>query len=341
MDKNFTEVRNLINGNNKIVLTTHLLPDGDAIGSELALYYYLLQKGKEVSIINHNESPDHLEFLDEDKIIRRYRDNKTENDKIISEANLIFIVDTNEYARIKTMEDSVKKSKAKKICIDHHTGIDKNGFDNYITDTEAPATSEILYDFIISDDEKYINKKTADNLYAGIMTDTGSFRYPRTTKKTFLICADLIDRGTDPVAMYDKIYNNIPQDKIKLLARFIDSLSFHFGKTLVVGIVTMNDFKEFHSDIKDVEGFSAFLMTMKNINAGFLIVELPDSCKISFRSKGDIKINEFAKKYGGGGHKNAAGATVENTDILELKDKLIKDYESFFKITEKSGMDSD
>lgn len=341
MDKNFTDVRNLIDANRKFVLTTHLLPDGDAVGSELAFYYYLLQKGKEVTIINHNESPDHLEFLDEDKIIRRYRDNKNENDRIISEADLIFIIDTNEYARIKTMENSVRESKAKKICIDHHAGIDKNGFDKYITDINSPATSEILYDFICLDDQKYINKKVADNLYAGIMTDTGSFRYPRTTKKTFLICADLIERGTDPVVMYDRIYNNMPQDKVKLLARFIDSLSFHYRRTLVVGIVTMNDFKEFHSDVKDVEGFSSFLMTMKNIKAGFLIVELPDSCKISFRSKGDIKINEFAKLYGGGGHKNAAGATVENSDILELKDKLIKDYESFFKIPKKPGMDSD
>jgi len=94
----------------------------------------------------------------------------------------------------------------------------------------------------------------------------------------------------------------------------------------------MKDFKEFHSDVKDVEGFSSFLMTMKHIKAGFLIVELPDSCKISFRSKGEVRINEFAKKYGGGGHKNAAGATVENADIFELKDKLVRDYESFISV---------
>lgn len=331
MDKNFKDIHELIGGNRKIVLTTHLLPDGDAIGSELALYYYFLKKGKEAHVINHNESPDHLVFLDEDNVIRRYRDNKEENDKIISEADLIFVVDTNEYARLRSMEESIRNSKAKKVCIDHHLGLDTNGFDAYITDTDAPATSEILYDFICSDNPDYIDRKIADNLYAGIMTDTGSFRYPRTTEKTFLICADLIKRGTDPVHVYDKIYNNIPQDKVKLLARFIDSLTFHFGRTLVIGTVTMKDFKDFHSDVKDVEGFSSFLMTMKDIKAGFLIVELPDSCKISFRSKGDVRINEFAKKFGGGGHKNAAGATMEHTDVLELKDRLVRDFESFIK----------
>jgi len=332
MDKKFDIIHGLIDESRKIVLTTHLLPDGDAIGSELALYYYLLKKGKDASIINHNESPDHLTFLDDKNIIRRYRDRKEENDKIIAEADLIFVVDTNEYARLRSMEDSIRKSKAKKICIDHHLGLDANGFDAYVTDPESPATSEILYDFICTDSPDFIDKKIADNLYAGIMTDTGSFRYPRTTEKTFRICAELIKKGTDPVHVYDMIYNNIPQDKVKLLARFIDSLTFHFKRTLVIGTVTMKDFKEFHSDVKDVEGFSSFLMTMKHIKAGFLIVELPDSCKISFRSKGEVRINEFAKKYGGGGHKNAAGATVENADIFELKDKLVRDYESFISV---------
>lgn len=331
MDKDFTRIRKKIEKAEKFVLTTHLLPDGDAIGSEMAVYYYLLKKGKKARVINHNESPEHLDFLDRDKIIRRYRDDKAANDKLISEADIIFIIDTNEYSRTKSMEDSVRKSGALKICIDHHQGIDKNGFDDFIVDTDSPATSQILYDFICSDNPEFIDKRIADNLYAGIMTDTGSFRYPRTTEKTFLISADLIRRGTDPVEIYDRIYNNIPADKVKLLSRFIDSLTFHFDDTVAVGLVTRKDFMEFHSDVKDVEGFSGFLMTMKNIKAGFLIVELPDSCKISFRSKGHIKINEFARHFGGGGHKNAAGATIVKADVDDIKEKLLFEYKKFIK----------
>ncbi len=329
MNKDFRRVRKAIDSADNFVITTHLLPDGDAIGSEFALYYYLIKKGKNVKIINHNETPDHLEFLDEDKVIKRFRDNAEAHTKALNESDIIFVVDTNEYSRIKSMAEAVKNSPAKKICIDHHQGIIPENYFAFISDTNSPATSEILYDFICDDNSDYIDKRIADNLYAGIMTDTGSFRYPRTTDKTFLICADLIKRGTDPVMMYDHIYNNVPSDKVKLLSRFIDSLTFHVRGTLCIGMITQKDFEDFHSSVKDVEGFSGFLMTMKNIKAGFLIVELPDSCKISFRSKGNIKMNEFAKRFHGGGHANAAGATVENTDPYALKERLLAEYETF------------
>lgn len=335
MNKSFERIRKAIESAERFVITTHLLPDGDAIGSEFALYYYLLKKGKRVTIINHNESPDHLEFLDEDKVIKRFRDDVNGCTNLINEADIIFIVDTNEYSRIKSMSEAVTNSPAKKICIDHHQGIVKENYSDFISDTDSPATSQILYDFICSDNPDYIDKKIADNLYAGIMTDTGSFRYPRTTQKTFLICADLIKRGTDPVVMYDNIYNNIPADKVKLLSRFIDSLTFHHGGSLCVGMVTQRDFTEYHSNVKDVEGFSGFLMTMKNVKTGFLIVELPDSCKISFRSKGNIKMNEFARIFGGGGHMNASGATVEKADPDVIKERLLAEYESFAARNEK------
>lgn len=329
MNKSFERIRKAIESAERFVITTHLLPDGDAIGSEFALYYYLVKKGKSVNIINHNESPDHLEFLDEGKVIKRFRDDVPGNSKIINEADIIFVVDTNEYSRIKSMADAVKNSSAKKICVDHHQGIVKENYYDFISDTESPATSQILYDFICDDNTDYIDKKIADNIYAGIMTDTGSFRYPRTTEKTFLICADLIKRGTDPVMMYDNIYNNIPTDKVKMLSRFIDSLTFHYGGSLCIGMVTQRDFSDYHSDVKDVEGFSGFLMTMKNVKTGFLIVELPDSCKISFRSKGNIKMNEFARIFNGGGHTNAAGATVEKAEPDVLKERLLTEYEKF------------
>ncbi len=329
MNKNYNRIKQEIEKADTIVLTTHLLPDGDAIGSELALYYYILKKGKTAYIINHNESPDHLLFLDEDKVIKRFLDDTEGNTKLINNAGLIIVVDTNEYSRIKSMAEAVRNSPAKKICVDHHQGLDPNAYHDFISDTESPATSQILYEFICNDNTDYIDKRIADNLYAGIMTDTGSFKYPRTTERTFLICADLIKRGTDPVYMYDKIYNNVPTDKVKLLSRFIESLSFHFKGTLAIGIITQQDFQDFHSDVKDVEGFSAFLMSMKNIKAGFLIVELHDSCKISFRSKGNIKMNEFARIFKGGGHMNAAGATVENSDPFELKERLLGEYKNF------------
>lgn len=329
MKDRFKKVRKLIEQSSDILITTHLIPDADAIGSEMAMYEYLTGKGKKVTVINHSETPEHLQFLDPNNIIKRYRDNAEEYSVSIRSADLVFLLDTNEYSRTKSMEQEIRNSKAKKVCIDHHMDINGNGFDEYISATDYPATSQLLYDMFADENPDIITAKVAEPLYAGIMTDTGSFRYPRTTSVTFDIAADLVRRGADPVHIYDTIYNNIPTDKVKLLARFINSLTFHFDGKVTIGIVTQTDFEEYQSDVKDVEGFSAFLMSMKGVEAGFLIVELRDSIKISFRSKGEIKVNEFAKKFGGGGHKNAAGASIEKTDVEELKEKLLEEYESF------------
>ncbi len=329
MNKIFKKISRLVNSSQNVVLTTHLIPDGDAIGSEIAMYEYLKLKGKKVYIINHSETPEHLMFLDKHRVIRRFLDNSEKFKKIINKSDLIIILDTNEYSRTKSMDVTLRETKAKKICLDHHMGIDKTVFDAFVSDPEYPATSQMLYDFFSEDDVNLINKAMAESLYAGIMTDTGSFKYPRTDERTFLISADLIKRGADPVAIYDKIYCNIPTDKVKLFARFINSLTFHFNDSVAYGVVSQRDFSDFHSDIKDVEGFSGYLMSMKGIKSGFLVVELRDGAKISFRSKGSIKINEFARIFGGGGHKNAAGASVAKTDLDELKDVILTKYGKF------------
>ncbi|MCX6160106.1 MAG: bifunctional oligoribonuclease/PAP phosphatase NrnA [Ignavibacteriae bacterium] len=331
MDKIFKKISRIVNASRNVVLTTHLIPDGDAIGSEIAMCEYLKLKGKKVYIINHSETPEHLVFLDKHKVIRRFLDNSERNIKIINKSDLIIVLDTNEYSRTKSMEEALRNSKAKKICIDHHIGIDKISFDAFVSDSGYPATSQMLFDFFSEDNVKLLNKTMAEGLYAGIMTDTGSFRYPRTGEKTFRISAELIKRGADPVAIYDRIYCNIPTDKVKLFARFINSLTFHFNNTVAYGVVSQRDFGDFHSDIKDVEGFSGYLMSMKGIKSGFLVVELRDGAKISFRSKGNIKINEFAGIFGGGGHKNAAGASVAKTDLDELKDVLLSRYGTFIR----------
>lgn len=329
MEKEFIRLRQFIAKSKNIVLTTHLTPDGDAIGCELAMYSYLKAKKKNVSIINHSVTPDNLIFLDQKKIINVFSKQKTKNEQLINKADIIFILDTNEYSRINSLEQYLKEAKAKKICIDHHLGIEKNSFDLIISKIEYPATSQIIYEFLINEGKKYITPFVATALYTGIMTDTGSFRYPRTDEKTFLICADLIKKGADPVYIYDKAYCNIAAGKVKLLSRFINSFTFHFNGTVIIGKVTRKDFCDFHSDVQDVEGFSTFLMNIKNVKAGFVLVELKDTIKMSFRSKGNIPINEFAKLYEGGGHKNAAGATVPKMNLNKLENDIVKKYSEF------------
>ena len=329
MVKNFHLVNDLIDKSKNVVLTTHLIPDGDAIGSVLAMSEFIKVKGKEAVIINHSPTPDNYSFLDLQKQIRVFKENKEENITLINNADLIFILDTNELSRVKSLETHIRNSGAKKICIDHHMGLNGNNFDVIVSDTTVPATAEILYDYFYKNNPDFINKKIAEYLYVGIMTDTGSFRYPRTTEKTFLICADLIKRGVDPVMIYEKVYCNISISKVKLLARFIESLTMHYDNKLVIGIITEQDFKEFNADVQHVEGFSTFIMNIKNVVAGIVIVELPKSIKLSLRSKGDIKMNEFAKEFNGGGHVNAAGVSLEKQDVYKVKKTLIESIKNY------------
>ena len=329
MFNNFNKIYQLIEKSQKFVLTTHLIPDGDAVGSVLALSAYLRAKGKETVIINHSRTPDNYSFLDSKKEIRIFKENAEENISFIDNADLIFILDTNEYSRTKSLGEHIKNSKAKKVCIDHHLGTNNNYFDLVLSDTSVPATAQILYNLLYEDNPEYINKEIAECLYAGIMTDTGSFRYPRTTEKTFLICADLIRRGVDPVFMYEKIYCNLNIAKIRLLARFIESLTFHYDNKLVIGVLMEKDFQELNANVEHVEGFSTVIMNIKGVVAGIVIVELPRSIKLSLRSKGDINMTEFAKLYNGGGHKNAAGISLEKQDVNKVKKIIIEKLKAY------------
>ena len=330
MNEKFKELKRAVEKSKNIILTTHLIPDGDAIGSELAFYRYLKKKQKKVKIINHSFTPSYLTFLDPRKIITTFRNNKEQNSRLIQRADTVFVIDTNDYSRTDTMEQVIKESGAFKICIDHHLNTDKNLFDLVVSDTSSPATSQILYDFFSYEDINIIDKHIATSLYAGIMTDTGSFRYPRTTEKTFLIAAELVKRGADPVSIYDKIYCNVAEEKVRLFARFIESLTFHYGGKVVIGTITLQDFKDFRSDVSDVEGFSSYIMSIQNVKVGFVIVELKDKIKLSFRSKGNIRVNLLAKKFGGGGHKNAAGATVFGKTVEIVKYDLLNSLRDIF-----------
>lgn len=328
--KIFKQIQKLITVSKNIVITTHLIPDGDAIGCELAFYYYLQAKKKNVTIINYSPTPENYKFLDLNNIIKYFRNDRERHIKLLEKADLIFVLDTNEYKRTKELSEYLINSKAKKICIDHHLGNNGKFFDVYLSDTTAPATAVLLYKLIKDDNYKYINKKIAVNLYVGIMTDTGSFRFPRTTSETFIICADLIQKGANPVFIYEEIYNKVKKEKIKLLGKFIDSLTFHNNNSLAIGIITQKDLKNFNTDIQDIEGFSTVIMSIYGIKTGIVIAEMKNDIKCSFRSKGNINVRNFARLFGGGGHKNAAGAIFPLQNPYILKEKLIKHYKKMF-----------
>ena len=331
MRKDFEAVRKIISEYNNFIITTHLTPDGDAIGSQLSLGDYLKQKGKTVNLINYSPTPYFLEFLDTNKEIKFYRDDIEKYKEIIKRADVIFIVDTNEYSRTKSMEPVLRSSKALKVCIDHHLDLDVKQFDAVISNIKYPATSQILYEFFCDDSPDYINEFIAINLYTGIMSDTGNFRFPRTDVNSFVISADLVRRGANPVKIFDEVYNNVPKEKIVLLGRFIKSLTFYYNDKLVIGTVKLKDFEELNLNEQDVEGFSSFIMGMRTIVAGVVLVELKNSIKVSFRSKGNLNVNEIAKIFGGGGHKNASGTSIKDKTFDTLKEEIISVFKNYLK----------
>jgi phosphoesterase RecJ-like protein len=324
MNYNPDALLNIIKPADKIVLTTHVVPDGDAIGSELAFCEYLKQLGKNPEVINHSPTPYFLQFLDKENKILVFKDNIEKYKDKILDADLIVLLDTNEFSRTRTLEPFVNRSKAKKICIDHHLGLIAENYDYIISDTDSPATCQMLYHIISKDNPGYINKDTANNLYTGIMTDTGSFRYPRTTSETFMICADLINKGADPVYIYEKINAENPVSKIKLLSLFLSSLEFYNDNKICIGQLTKDDFQKSGSDNTEIEGFTSYIMSLKDVAMGIIIVELDDSLKLSIRSKGEIYVNELAKEFEGGGHKNAAGANAPKQDFSKLKQIILE-----------------
>lgn len=330
------DIVSLVNNNQEFILTSHVNPDGDAIGSEIALYLYLKSLGKNARVLNYSPTPDNYTFLDKDKVIEIF--DETKHKELIANADVIFILDTNEFERVRTLAPYIRASKAKKVLIDHHLGFNPNDFDFYIMDTDSPATGEILYRFFVglqpvglqpvgtakstgNGSKGIISKDMAVALYTAIMTDTGSFKFNRTDEETHTIIADLLTYGINPYDVYSEVYNQATIGKLHLLGRFLNNITLLYDGKLAYSFVTQNDFTETNTDEYGIEGFSSHLMSLSTVVLGIVITQAKRGVKLSFRSKGDVKSNELAKEFGGGGHQLASGAFVAGADI----DVLIKD----------------
>ncbi|MCC6865431.1 MAG: bifunctional oligoribonuclease/PAP phosphatase NrnA [Ignavibacteria bacterium] len=326
------DIVDLINNNQEFILTSHVNPDGDSIGSEIALFIYIKSLGKNARILNYSPTPDNYTFLDKDKVIEQF--DETKHKDMILNADVIFILDTNEYERIRTLEPFIKLSSAKKTVIDHHLGFKPEEFDYYIIDTNSPATGEILYRFfkdieINYSGKKIINPQIAEALYTAIMTDTGSFKYERTDAETHLIISELLKHGINPYDIYSKVYNNATAGKLHLLGRFLENVKLLYEGRLAYSTMLQKDFKETDTDEYAIEGFSTHLLSLSTVTLGIVFTETKNGVKLSFRSKGNVYSNLLAKEFGGGGHQNASGAFVAGGRINDLIEEAVKKAEKY------------
>lgn len=322
------KILDFIKNHDNFVITSHVNPDGDSIGSEIALYKFLSKQGKKVYVINYSKTPDNYLFLDSGNIIQQFEENR--HKQIISKAEVIFILDTNEYSRLRTMSSLIVESQAKKVCIDHHLG-ESNGFDYYFSDTDSPATGEILFKMFTINGINNIDKEIAVPLYTAIMTDTGSFRFPRTDSETHQITSKLIELGADPVIIFSEVYDKSTMGRIKLLSKFLNDIKTIHNDKLAYAHIYANDFTDTGTNVFDTEGFSHHLMSINSVQIGIILTQTPNGVKISFRSKGEIYVNNLAKEFGGGGHMNAAGAWIINGDMDKLTEEIIKKSNKYLK----------
>lgn len=321
MNSAFDAVIPLFLNHQKFVLTTHVNPDGDGLGSELALAEFLLSRGKTVSIINHSATPDFYLFLDPSRMISKF--DETRDAATIVNADVIVVMDTNHPDRLRSMEHQVLKSKAIKVCIDHH--LEPAEFArHYIIDDDATSTGEIVYGLLVTMNGKSLAPGIASSLYCAIMTDTGSFRYPRVDPETFNICAHLIECGADPVQIYHQVYEQWSPGRMELLGEALAGLHTESDGKLAHISITQEILAKTGTTEVDTDNFTVYPMSVKGVLIGILFIGLRNGVKISFRSKGDIPINELAKEFGGNGHKNAAGARLFDVSLENIRAQVLK-----------------
>lgn len=320
----YKEIANIIGDEKSFVLTTHINPDGDGLGCEYALYHHLKSIQKHVRIINTSKLPENYSFLNADLIFEQY--NSELHDEIISSSAVILCVDMNDSRRLNTMEPIVLRSTAKKIVIDHHLH-PKEFADHYLIDSETCAVGEILYNLFSEFGVQKFSYDTSLGLYIAIMTDTGSFRFPRTTSKVHAITSELMRAGFQPEIIYQKIFDEYPIGRTKLLGKILACMeSFCDGKATMLH-VTQSMLSETQTIEEDIENIVNFGLSIGGVLVTALLVELQNEIKLSFRSRGDIDVSKVARLFGGGGHKNAAGARELNEPLEVVESKIKKTIE--------------
>ncbi len=320
MNKLFTDLNSIIEKYETFIITTHVNPDADAIGSELAFYFLLKKKNKRVKVINTSETPEYLTFLDKDSITEQY--SAKLHDFEITKADALIALDLNQISRTARMSSVIEKSNIFKVCIDHHQ--DPEDFaDLLINDITYTATGEIIYDFIEQTYPDNFDLNIAENLYAAIMTDTGSFRFERTTSKTHMIAAKLLDMKVNPTEIYNQIYDQNSYSKLKLLGTALSELKIIHENRLAYMVITQELLKLFNTKETEVDGFVNYCVSIKGVQIGLLFFELKNGIKISFRSKGKIAVNKLASEFEGGGHQNAAGSRIFDCKLDDYLNEVL------------------
>ncbi len=288
----------------------HQKPDGDAMGSTLGLYHFLVQFGHDVCVISPTNWASFLSWMPGAKGVLDYERSTDKADTFLKEADWIFCLDFNVLARTKRMEEKLLSAPGQRILIDHHQQPQTEVFSYGISNTSKSSTAEMVYDFIIASGYKEkLNMESADCLYAGVMTDTGSFRFPSTSPGVHRMIADLMERGLEHSKVHEALFDNYTENRFRFIGNVLLNrmeVMYEYNTALIA--VPQADLVKYDIKTGDTEGLVNYPLSIQGIKMAAIIIDRGEERKCSFRSKGDFDVNTFARTYfSGGGHFNAAG----------------------------------
>jgi phosphoesterase RecJ-like protein len=328
------KLNQLLDKSKKIVIFPHKNPDGDALGSTLALSRFLIKKGHQCHVISPNEYPSFLGWLPDQEKILRYSENTNECNLLIQSADIAFTLDFNSLGRIGSMSEVVKELNVPIVMIDHHQAPEEYAKLKY-SDTTIGSTCEMVYNVLAAIDKKAIDVEIAQCIYTGIMTDSGSFRFSSTSSKTHRIVAELLDLGVNHALIHQKIYDSYRFERLQLLGITLKKLTRIDNLPVVYTYLTQEELDSCDFKKGDTEGFVNYGLSLEYVKLAVILIENKQEkiIKMSFRSKDNFDVNTFARNYfNGGGHFNAAGGisneSMEKTIVL-FREAIIKNSSLF------------
>ena len=316
--KSILEIFSLLAQPRQIVITTHQKPDADAMGSSLALFHFLKQFGHSVTVISPTNWAGWVNWLPGTKEVLDYERDKQKAEIILDNADWLFCLDFNIFHRTKTLTEKLKQLTCTKILIDHHQEPDEASFDYGISDTSKSSTCEMIYDFIIDSGEgDKLNDEIGICIYAGIIGDTGSFRFSSATARVHRLVADLKERGLNHGYVHDKLFDNFLENRLRFTGNvLLNRMEVFYEYNTALIAIPKNDLLKYQIKTGDTEGLVNYPQSIQGIKLVALVIDRDEERKWSFRSKGDFDCNTFARKYfEGGGHYNASGG--RSSDSLE------------------------
>jgi len=329
MKIDWTPLREIIAGKKRFVLTTHVRPDADAIGSEIAMAGLLEQLGKEVRIVNASPVPPRLEFIDPEKKCLQLGTQVNEAEALDTDVHMI--LDTSAWGQLAEVGRVFKKTAAVKVVIDHHVFAEDLGALN-LKDTDAEATGALVFQFA-QEMKLAITPTIGTAIFAAIATDTGWFRFPSTTSETMRTIASLIDFGILPAVLYRQLYEHCTLSRIKLAGRVLTRMMLDSGGKLGWTYVTLVDYRETGALPADTEDLVNECLTVEGVEAAFILIEQSNgNIKASLRSRSHLDVSQIAGTFGGGGHKQAAGAILPGP-LADAQAKILAAMKALFNET--------